>query len=202
MQKPAKGPVTSASLLLRIRDPGDSDSWQQFEAVYAPVIRSYCRRRGFQSIDIDDIAQEVMTAVARNIEKFEYQPSKGKFRSWLATVTANKMRNFANKSTIKKEEFVEYIDQLANSPDSDSHWTELFMKQVFKAAQEKVQQEVEPKTWECFEKTWLENLPAAEVARQLNMPIHTVYVNKSRVLKRLESEFLMLSDDYPIASPQ
>ena len=124
MQKPAKGPVTSASLLLRIRDPGDSDSWQQFEAVYAPVIRSYCRRRGFQSIDIDDIAQEVMTAVARNIEKFEYQPSKGKFRSWLATVTANKMRNFANKSTIKKEEFVEYIDQLANSPDSDSHWTE------------------------------------------------------------------------------
>lgn len=202
MRKPAKDPVTSASLLLRIRDPDDSDSWHQFESVYAPVIRSYCRRRGFQSTDIDDIAQEVMTAVARSIQKFEYQSSKGKFRSWLATVTANKMRSFASRTSINKSEFAEYIDQLASSPASDSHWTELFMNQVFKAAQERVQQVVEPKTWECFKKTWIEDKPAAEVAEQMEMPIHAVYVNKSRVLKRLEHEFLMLSDDYPFEIPQ
>ena len=202
MRQPANGPVTSASLLLRIRDPNDSDSWQRFESVYAPVIRGYCRRRGFQSSDIDDIAQEVMTSVAKAIQNFEYKPEKGKFRSWLGTITANKMRDLANKSTMKQEQFVEFVDQLANSPDSDSHWTELFMQQVFKAASEQVQQTVEDKTWQCFQRTWFENQPAADVAKTLDLPIHAVYVNKSRVLKRLENEFLMLSDDYPFSSPQ
>ena len=202
MRQPANGPVTSASLLLRIRDPNDSDSWQRFESVYAPVIRSYCRRRGFQSSDIDDIAQEVMTSVAKAIQNFEYKPEKGKFRGWLGTITANKMRDLANKSTMKQEQFVEFVDQLANAPDSDSHWTELFMQQVFKAASEQVQQTVEDKTWQCFQKTWFENQPAADVAKTLDLPIHAVYVNKSRVLKRLENEFLMLSDDYPFSSPQ
>lgn len=201
MQQPASGPATSASLLLRIRNVDDADSWQRFEAVYAPVIRSYCRRRGFQSSDIDDIAQDVMTAVAGAIKNFEYQPEKGKFRSWLATVTANKLRNYATKSKVKREQLIEYADQLASAPDSDSHWTDVFMQQIFAAAKQQVQLEVEEKTWECFRMTWLENIPAADVAANLEMPIHSVYVNKSRVLKRLENEFLMLSDDYPLAKP-
>ena len=49
--------------------------------------------------------------------------------------------------------------------------------------------------------TWMENISAADVAAKLEIPIHSVYVNKSRVLKRLENEFLMLSDDYPLAKP-
>lgn len=197
MQRSETGPVTSPSLLLRIRNPDDENSWQRFNSVYSPVIRSYCRRRGIQATDIDDIAQEVMSSVAKAIQSFEYQPKKGKFRGWLATVTANKLRNFANKSTIEREKYVQYVDQLANKPDSDSQWTELFMQQVFKAASDQIRQEVEDKTWRSFERTWIDGVPAAEVAEELGLPVHTVYVNKSRVLKRMESEFLMLSDDYP-----
>ena len=197
MQQRESGPTTSPSLLLRIRNPEDEDSWRRFESVYSPVIRSYCRRRGIQATDVDDIAQEVMSSVANAIQSFEYQPKKGKFRGWLATVTANKLRNFANKSTIEREQYVQYVDQLANKPDSDSQWTELFMQQVFKAASDQIRQEVEDKTWRSFERTWIDGVPAAEVAEELGLPIHTVYVNKSRVLKRMEREFLMLSDDYP-----
>jgi len=200
MQQRESGPTTSPSLLLRIRNPEDGDSWQRFESVYSPVIRSYCRRRGIQATDIDDIAQEVMAAVSKAIQSFEYQPKKGKFRGWLATVTANKLRNFANKSTIEQEKFVEYLNQLANTPDSDSQWTELFMQQVFKAASDQVKQEVEDTTWQCFERAWIDGQPAAEIAEQLGLPIHTVYVNKSRVLKRMENEFRMLSDDYPFGN--
>ena len=197
MQQRESGPTTSPSLLLRIRNPEDEDSWRRFESVYSPVIRSYCRRRWIQATDVDDIAQEVMSSVANAIQSFEYQPKKGKFRGWLATVTANKLRNFANKSTIEREQYVQYVDQLANKPDSDSQWTELFMQQVFKAASDQIRQEVEDKTWRSFERTWIDGVPAAEVAEELGLPIHTVYVNKSRVLKRMEREFLMLSDDYP-----
>ena len=78
MRRSANEPVTSSSLLLRIRDPNDSDSWHRFVAIYAPIIRSYCRRRGFQSTDIDDIAQNVLASVSRSIQNFEYDPVKGK----------------------------------------------------------------------------------------------------------------------------
>lgn len=196
MQSPDTGPVTSPSLLLRLRNREDADSWQRFEAVYSPIIRGYCRRRGIQATDIDDISQDVMTSVAKAIQNFDYQPDKGKFRGWLATVTANRLKNFANKSTLADEKFLEYVDQLAVQPESDSQWTELFMQQIFKTACDEVKQQVEENTWQSFERTWIDDIPAAQVAKELGLPVHTVYVNKSRILKRLEQEFRLLSDDY------
>ena len=201
MQRSVNEPVTSSSLLMRIRDPNDSDSWQRFVAIYTPIIRSYCRRRGFQSTDTDDIAQNVLVSISRSIENFQYDPARGKFRAWLAAVTANKMKDFSSKSTLDQERLNGYLDQLTETTDSDPQWTELFMQQVFKAAKEKVQADVEENTWNCFQKIWVENRPATEVAEQLQIPIHSVYVNKSRVLKRLETEFLMLSDEYPFSQP-
>ncbi len=199
MQRGEMDPVTSPSLLLRIRNADDSESWREFDSVYAPVVRAYCRRRGFQATDIDDIAQEVMAAVANAIRKFEYEPDKGRFRSWLATITANKLRNFVLKNNSGHAQLSEIVDQLAQAPDSDSEWSTIFLQQVFQSACERIQATCEPQTWQCFEATWIDDLPANEVAEQFKMPIHSVYVNKSRVLKRLEQEFLMLSDDFPMA---
>ena len=92
----------------------------------------------------------------------------------------------------------EIVDQLAEAPDSDSEWSTIFMQQVFQAASERIRATVEDTTWQCFQMTWIDDRPATEAAEQLKIPIHSVYVNKSRVLKRVEQEFLMLTDDYPM----
>ena len=42
--------------------------------VYGPVIRGYCRLRGLQDADADDVGQEVLAQVARSIGSFEYEP--------------------------------------------------------------------------------------------------------------------------------
>jgi DNA-directed RNA polymerase specialized sigma24 family protein len=47
----------------------------------------------------------------------------------------------------------------------------------------------------AFERTWLDNRPAAVAARELNLPVDAVYVAKSRVLKRLREEVLLLAED-------
>ncbi len=41
-------PDTRNSLLLKLRDKGDCESWQQFVAVYRPVVYRMARRRGMQ----------------------------------------------------------------------------------------------------------------------------------------------------------
>jgi hypothetical protein len=41
-----EGPATRASLLLRLRDPKDAETWRQFVAVYAAVVYGFARKRG------------------------------------------------------------------------------------------------------------------------------------------------------------
>src|SRR5262249_56363131 len=48
MAEEAPGPATRPSLLLRIRDPRDEQSWGLFRDVYGPLVWQHCRRRGLQ----------------------------------------------------------------------------------------------------------------------------------------------------------
>src|SRR5581483_3188670 len=64
---------TRPSLLMRLRDAGDAGAWATFVDVYTPLVYGYLRRRGLQDADAADVAQEVMTEVARSIRAFEYQ---------------------------------------------------------------------------------------------------------------------------------
>ena len=193
------GPETSASLLLRIRDPNDTESWQLFGEVYTPIIRTFCRRRGLQATDIDDITQDVLASVAKAIRTFEYQPERGKFRSWLATITVNKIKTFATRKKRGNEPTVDITEIDVESPEVTAEWSSVFLQNVFEKACQRVRPHFSDQTWACFDATWIQKKPAVDVAEELGIPIHTVYVNKSRVIKRLEAEFLFLSEDLPTA---
>jgi DNA-directed RNA polymerase specialized sigma24 family protein len=52
-------------------------------------------------------------------------------------------------------------------------------------------------TWTIFEHAWVRGQAAPEVARELGVPIESVYLAKSRVLKRLRTEVVTLAEDYP-----
>jgi hypothetical protein len=41
-----EGPATRASLLLRLRDTKDAETWRQFVAVHAAVVYGFARKRG------------------------------------------------------------------------------------------------------------------------------------------------------------
>jgi RNA polymerase sigma-70 factor (ECF subfamily) len=187
-------PQTSQSLLLRLCDGNDHESWQLFFAIYSPVLREYFQRRGLQAADSDDLVQEVLASVVKAMRDSQYDRAKGRFRSWLGTVAANRLSNFfrrracyANLVQVTPDN-VAYID-----PDSD--WVELFSKHLFRAACERIRPLFELQTWESFQLTWIDNVPAQEVANRLSIPIHSVYVNKSRVLQRLKDEVETLAED-------
>jgi RNA polymerase sigma factor (sigma-70 family) len=193
-------PITSPSLLLRLRESNDSNSWAAFEAVYAPMVRVYCRRRGIQEADIDDLVQEVMTLVSKAIRNFDYDPSRGKFRAWFGTITANRVKTFL---AVHATRIPNLPPSAGNAipiadPGADSDWDLVFCQEVLRTACKRISSRFEEVTWSCFEKTWLSNLSASQVAAELGLPIHTVYVNKSRVLKQLEEEVRMLADDFPL----
>ena len=190
-------PDTSASLVFRVRDAADVDAWRTFEGVYGPLVRRYCRRRGLQDADAADVSQEVLVRVARAIRGFEYQPGRGRFRSWLGTITANEVRTFLARTGRNPLPGDRAADPADQTPDPV--WLAEFVDHVLAVALDRVRGEFEPGTWAAFEATWLRHEPPADAAGRLGVPVHTVYVNKSRVLKRLEAEVLHLSDDLPAA---
>src|SRR5688572_18449843 len=51
---------TRPSLLKRVRDPRDAEAWRQFEGRYGELVLAYCRARGLQPCDAEDVRQLVM----------------------------------------------------------------------------------------------------------------------------------------------
>src|SRR5262245_18036306 len=89
MTMPTQGcwPMTRPSLLLQLRDDRASDAWRTFVATYAPLVYRYCRKKGLQDADAQDITQAVLPRVRR----FDSRLERGRFRHWLMTVTAHEI---------------------------------------------------------------------------------------------------------------
>jgi RNA polymerase sigma factor (sigma-70 family) len=184
---------TSASLLLRIRDPRDDDAWSTFVAVYSPLVRRYCVRKGLQASDAADVMQNVMNRVTKSIKTFEYDPSRGRFRSWLGTLAAREIATQLNHYARKPDSLAD-VDETASI---DPVWNDEFTDHVLAVAMDRIRGEFENTTWLTFEASWLRQESPTDVAARLGVAVHTVYVNKSRILKRLEAEIRLLADDMP-----
>src|SRR5689334_10246495 len=86
-------PETRASLLIRVRNSTDQEAWHEFVEIYWPVIHRLARRKGIQNTDADDIAQTVLMAVAKAIERREHDRQRARFRTWLERVARNAILN-------------------------------------------------------------------------------------------------------------
>ena len=185
---------SSASLLLRLRNPGDEDAWTTFVSVYSPVIRQYCLRRGLQHADGADITQEVFLRVSKAIRSFDYSPARGRFRSWLGMITSNEISSHLVRAGRLKHE----VTILTENDEPDAQWNGAFTEHILAVALDRIRGEFEPSTWTAFESAWMRHEAPTDIAAQLGVAIHAVYVNKSRVLKRLETEIRLLADDLPM----
>lgn len=196
--------TTSPSLLLRIRDWKDQDAWSQFLSIYSIIIKDYCFQRRLSQSDTDDITQEVMKTVSKAIQSFEYNPSIGRFRAWLGTITANTIKTHQMREARRRNGQNESSPESVDIPlteqcvDPDSAWVEIYSERIVRVGCSQIRHQFSDKTWKCFELSWIENEPAASIAAQLQIPIHSVYVNKSRVLQKLETVIRHLADDLPL----
>src|ERR1700730_12188334 len=82
---------TPASLLERLRRPGDAHAWARFVELYTPLLYDWARRAGLQQADAADLVQEVLVLLFQKLPEFTYDRQRS-FRGWLRTVTLNKWR--------------------------------------------------------------------------------------------------------------
>lgn len=200
MERSAGGAqATHPSLLIRIRDPRDQEAWGAFVETYLPMIYRYARRTGLQDADAADVSQEVLSEVSRCIRGFEYQPERGRFRDWLGLVVRRRVAKFLKQ---RGRAEVGEGPEAAEACAPDAGWTEEFNARILAAALERIRPHFEQETWRAFERVWLDDRRAGEVAAELNRPIEAIYTAKSRVLRRLEEEVRLLAEDVPQLVPR
>jgi RNA polymerase sigma-70 factor (ECF subfamily) len=194
-------PATRVSLLIRIRDPRDQDAWRQFVRVYGSVIYGFARKRGLQDADAADLMQDVLRSVAGAAGRLDYDPRRGTFRSWLFTVTRNKVYNFLDgrrhqSRAVGGTTAMEAVEGQSAPPDgSEEVWDREYEQRTFAWAVEQVRGEFLDSTWQAFWLTAVEGKPAKEVGQKLGLSPGAVYVAKSRVLARLREQVLALEND-------
>ncbi len=198
-------PLTRPSLLARLRDPDNQRAWEEFVEIYTPLVFGFSRRAGLQEADAADVAQEVMRAVARSMERFEYDPRQGKFRNWLLTVVRSKLHNLLASRQRQPvpwgQSTLHALVEETPAPQEQSDWDVEYHRHLFRWAAERIRADFQETTWQAFWRMTVEQQDGQRVARDLGMSLGAVYVAKSRVLARLRHEIQAVTEEDVPAVP-
>lgn len=191
--------LTSQSLLERLRqaDPSATD-WQRLTDIYEPLVRAWLARTPGLANEIDDLAQEVLIVLLKELPRFDRQRD-GSFRAWLRQVTVNHIRTWRRARQRLPVVGLDPVDgYLARLEDSTSdparEWDREHDQFVFDRLLTAVRPDFEPKTWEAFRLTAIEGQSVAAVAAKTGLSDNAVMLAKSRILKRLRDEAAGLLD--------
>src|SRR5690349_20764222 len=94
---------TRASLLSRLKNWDDQESWKDFFDTYWKMIYSVARRAGLNDTEAQDIVQETIVSVAKSMPQFKYDPTIGSFKGWLANVTRRRIIDRLRKREFQKD---------------------------------------------------------------------------------------------------
>src|SRR5258707_13657685 len=75
------------SLVSRLRQWDDQESWGEFFSTYWKLIYSVATKAGLTEEEAEDVVQETVLSVAKKMDTFKYDPEVCSFRGWLMHVT-------------------------------------------------------------------------------------------------------------------
>ena len=197
------GSLTPASLLWRVRNPADQQAWEEFVDRYAPRIFAWCRARGLQDADCEEIAQNVLVKLVVNMQRFVYDPSRGSYRGWLKTVTNHAIADAVQsgqRHTTGQQAPYAALDNIEARKSLQEQLAEDFDLELQAEAMRRVKSRVQETTWCVFERRTLERQSASEVASALSMSVAAVNMANHRVKLLLRTAVQELeSGDEPSA---
>ncbi len=188
---PSSPSETRASLILRLQDAADVAAWDEFVELYGPAVYRSARRLGLQSADADDCVQEVLVAVANSVTQWLQRDNRGAFRAWLFRIARNTAIDFLTRRKHRPvapagEAGPEKLDELAAAPEVSSCFDLEYRREIFLRASEIVRQHVADSSWQAFYRTSVLHGNVRDVAAELGMSVGSVYIARSRVMKRLQ----------------
>ena len=187
---------TRASLIGKLADLGNSSEWREFFDTYWGLIYGVARKAGLSDADAQDVVQDTMSSVARQMPTFRYDPAKGSFKAWLLTLTRWRILDRLRKRRPQHEpppDSSTGTDPIAQIPDPaslvpDAVWEKQWESNLVQAALANLRRKVDPQKFQIFDFYANKEWPAEKVAERFQVPIEQVYLAKHRITEMLKAE--------------
>ncbi|MBI1840101.1 MAG: sigma-70 family RNA polymerase sigma factor [Verrucomicrobia bacterium] len=192
--------ATRPTLLSRIQNTSDNDSWSEFYELYAGLVHSFALQRGLTEEEARDVVQDTFIAVAKAIPEFRYNPSVGSFRSWMLHTTEWRIYDQYRKRgpRVSDAEAPPVFDPpstgtVARVPDGayqqlEELWDREWQQNLLERALQRVKPHISAKQFQIFDLYVLKDWPVFKVARALNVSVSQVYVARHRIAKLINQE--------------
>ena len=190
---------TNKILIAKVQEDLDCEEWISVVKIYEPLIAKWASRFGGVTDEIADVTQDVLCIVVRELPKFVHNGRTGAFRTWLKTITINRLRQLWRQQARKPvvgAEFNEEALQLLADPDSElsDRWNLEHDQHVFEQILNRVSGEFDEKTMTAFRKFVIEGKDSRTVANELGVSAGQIYKYKFRVMKRMKALVFSLNE--------
>ncbi len=191
---------TRATLVERLRNLDDQDSWQEFFDTYWKLL--YCAgiKAGLSDEEAEEVVQETVIGVARNMEHFRYEPQTCSFKGWLMVIARRRIIDRLRKRQTRPQHLEPLPSdtstsnagpQLADAAAEAAFaaiWDSEWEKNLVDAAMERVKRAIKPEHYQIFYLGSVKNLPARQIAELMHVSAAKVYVVRHRVARRVRNE--------------
>ena len=183
--------TTSDEELARATQAGSLGAFEELVHRYEVKIFEFLRYRVRGLHDAQDLTQQVLASVAGAIQRWEPDPAKGRFRSWLSRIVRNAVINAVTRRhpdvPVGGSDMLQLLEQQPDSDDaSEQDFDHEYRRAVFRWAQDQIRLEFHESTWNAFWLTTVEGQSVEQAAEQLDKSLGSVYAARSRVMRRLK----------------
>ena len=193
---------TRQSLLSRLKDWGDQESWKDFFETYWRLIYQAAIKSGLTDAEAQDVVQETVISVLKNMSTFEYDADKGSFKIWLLRLTGwrieDQFRKRQRRLSVQEEDRTStetaVMDRVVDpaSLNLEATWDKEWEENLMEAAIERVKQKVDSKQYQIFDLYVFKNWSVSRVARTLQVSPTKVYMVKHRINNLIKKEIASL----------
>jgi RNA polymerase sigma factor (sigma-70 family) len=188
---------TRASLLARVKNLQDQDSWQDFFDTYSKLIQGVSVKSGLTPTEAQDVVQETMCAAMKHMPQFNYDRTIGTFKGWLLNLVRWRIADqFRKRAPMKNLPRGARLDTTHNwdavtdsrTEDFEAIWNEQREQALFDAALVKTRRKIDPQKFQIFDLLIKQRLSPAKVAESFHVSVAHVYLVKHRVTTEIKAE--------------
>jgi len=196
---------TRQSLLSRLKDYEDDESWQDFFHTYWKLIYGMAMRSGLTDTEAQEVVQETIIAVSKHMPDFKYDRTKGSFKGWLLQLTRwriqdqlRKRKRDANSIALGDDgsRQTQVMDTIPDPVAVEAVWDDEWQKNMVEGALQRVKGRVKPKQYQVFDLYVLKGWPIAKITATLGVNFGQIYLAKYRVTALIKKEIKALERQY------
>jgi RNA polymerase sigma-70 factor (ECF subfamily) len=142
-----------------------------------------------QAADADDLVQDILLVVMRELPGFRHNQQRGAFRTWLRRIVVNRLRNFwrsRGRAIERGGELMGRLDELEDPRSAGSRlWDHEHDRHLVRQLLSLLETRFTESTRSVFRRLVLDGADADLVAAEMGISLNAVFTAKSRVLREL-----------------